>query len=68
MVEVVTCLENTYMMGKHKHLKPCVCKKFPKDSIEPSLEDQLEATEKFIYEVLELFDDLQKILDKKDND
>lgn len=56
-------------MGKRKQPKPYTIMKSlgdPKDTIESSLEDWQEAAERFICEVLKLFEDLHKILDKND--
>lgn len=47
------------MMEKRKHSSPIpISLEDPKDTIEPSLENRLEATDKFICEVLKLFKDL----------
>lgn len=51
-------------MGKRKQPKPYTNMKSledPKDTIESSLEDWQEAAERFICEVLKLFEDLHKI-------
>lgn len=56
-------------MRKCKKPAPKVVKKArkrPELSAEPSLEDRVETTDQFICEVLKLFEDLQKIINKLD--
>lgn len=48
-------------MGKHKRNEPPIVKetlKSPKRSSDPSLVEQLKAAEKFVCEVLKLFEDI----------
>lgn len=57
-------------MGKHKEDEYPIIKESPKSPEKlgsPSLVDpQLEVAKKFIYDVLRFFDDIHKILEKKD--